>query len=77
MVTRPIIVGKAPAKPQTQTIPVGTLPPTPVPGRYSYVKEQEQEQEQEQARQQMMQQKQEPEDRGLDEVILAYLEENE
>lgn len=70
-VSKPIIVGRPPAKPREQTQAVGSVPPAVVPGRYSYVKEHEQ------AGHQAGQENQQPEDRGLDEVILAYLEENE
>lgn len=63
VVSRPIIVGKAPPKPKKQTQVVGS---------YSYVKESEETAPVGPART-----KKETEDRGLDEVILAYLEENE
>ncbi len=74
VVTTPIIVGKKPAKPRTETQPVGSVPVGEESGRYSYFKEQEM------AAQRPGQPKpaeEEAEDRGLDEVILAYLEENE
>ncbi len=64
VVSRPIIVGKAPPKPKSQT-----------QGSYSYVKESEEGAPVE--IEGAVDGKQDGEDRGLDEVILAYLEENE